>query len=272
MARATANPNPERSQPPALRAGAWRSIAGLRHGFYGRAGGHSRGNLAALNLSYKVGDDPATVDRNWRTLCDSLAPMSVARVDQVHGADILEVHTAPARPISTAGTADGLVTRAAGVALAISTADCVPILLVAPSRRTVMALHAGWRGTVAGIAARGLEVGQTTLGIDAGEWQVALGPAIDGCCYEVDCEIGQRLIDAWGAMPNAWRPATSRGQLDLRQANREILLRRGVAADAVHTVGGCTACNDTDFFSHRRSGGTAGRQISLIGYNDDNAS
>ncbi len=164
------------------------------------------------------------------------------------------------------GEADGLATNAAGMALAILTADCLPILMVSPQHRVVMALHAGWRGTAAGIAARGLELGRTSFGIKPEHWQVALGPSIDACCYEVGADIGSTLTNRWGAMPDAWQPAGRRGQLSLWRANQYILTRHGADPAAIQKVGPCAACHPTHYFSHRQSGGNTGRQVSLIGF------
>ena len=269
MARKPPSASAEYIGPPALRTPGWHSIEGLRHGFYGRAGGHSRGTFASLNLSYKVGDDEGAVDRNWQDLRRSLEGQAIVRVEQVHGLRILRIDSPPEQGSATAGKADGLISNTAGVAVAVSTADCVPVLMVASKQRTVMAIHAGWRGTVGGIVAAALETAEREFAIPAVDWQAALGPSIDGCCYEVTRDIGNRLENTWGAMPNAWEPAQSKGLLHLRRANREILIRHGVPRDAIVFVGPCTSCNDSEYFSHRSSNGTAGRQISLIGYDDD---
>ena len=129
-----------------------------------------------------------------------------------------------------------------------------------------MALHAGWRGSLAGIAANAVASAEKMYGIDPGEWSAALGPAIDGCCYEVNLEIGVRFEARWGAMPDAWSPGRRKGQLDLRQVNHRILQAAGVAPRRIVRIGPCTACAGADFFSHRASGGRAGRQASVIGW------
>jgi len=250
---------------PVERDAALDAVPGLVHGFYGRRGGHSRGPWASLNLSEKVGDDIDDVGRNWSDLGRSLGAIRLVQMDQVHGATV-RIVTARGDVRSRAGECDGLVTREPGVGLVVMTADCVPILLVAPAHRVAMALHAGWRGTVAGIAAAALATAREAFGIPAEEWLVALGPAIDGCCYEVTAEIGDELTRKWGAMPDAWQPSGHRGQLDLRLANMRILARHGVPVDRIWRTGSCTACADARYFSHRRSGGRTGRQASLIGF------
>ena len=96
--------------------------------------------------------------------------------------------------------------------------------------------------------------------------QVALGPSIDQCCYQVDATIGVQLAERWGSLGDAWERNGDKGQLDLRKTNRSILIAAGVPADAIDIVGPCTACQMTGYFSHRASGGVAGRQLSVVGW------
>jgi len=140
------------------------------------------------------------------------------------------------------------------------------MLLTAPRQRVVAAVHAGWRGTVAGIAVRALEKLQRDFGVAPSEIEVALGPAIGGCCYEVTREIAEQFSSRWGNLPeDTWRPAGDRGWLDLRRANMLLLRRSGVRERQVHCIGPCTRCASHDYFSHRASGGRTGRQMSYIG-------
>ena len=248
--------------PPALRVAAWRAVPGLAHGFFGRRGGVSGGSCRSLNVGSRVGDDPDAVAVNWRRIGQALPGLSLVRMGQVHGARVVRVETAD-QPV---GETDGMIASGAGLGLAVLTADCVPILCVAPAAHAVMVLHAGWRGTLAGIAAAGLAAAQHQLGVAPGAWQVAMGPSIDGCCYEVEAQIGAQFADRWGTMPEAWQPAGSHGQLALRAVNRQILIAHGVPAGQIAEVGPCTSCNGDEYFSHRRSKGQAGRQVSVIGW------
>jgi len=255
--------------PPAERAPEWDSVPGLVHGFFGRRGGSSAPPWNGLNLSLKVGDSPQRVSANWEATRDALAPLRLTRMDQVHGVDIIEVGPGQAADhdrIACAGDADGLATRVPGIGLVVMTADCVPILMVARERRVAFALHAGWRGTLGGIASRAVDRGARAFGIAADEWEIAIGPAIEACCYEVDADIGERIESQWGEMPGAWERRGDKGQLDLRQVNSRILERSGARPQAIRLVGGCTACNPGKYFSHRASGGKTGRQASIIGF------
>jgi YfiH family protein len=236
---------------------AWAGIAGLAHGFFGRRGGVSDGELGALNVSDRVGDAPASVAANWARIRGALPGLGIVRMQQVHG-------TRVAAPVQTVGEADAMVTAESGIGLAVLTADCVPLLGCAPARGAVMAVHAGWRGSLAGVAPAALDLARRELDIAPSEWRFAMGPAIGGCCYEVETGIGQQFVDRWGAMPDAWQPAGDHGQLDLRRANRAILIASGVDAGAIAEVGRVRAVPATSS-SHRRHWRGAGRQLSVIG-------
>jgi YfiH family protein len=234
----------------------------LAHGFLGRGGGASRGAWSALNLSYRVGDQREAVDRNWQRVRDAFAGLSIVTMGQVHGAALARVSRGPQRIEAV----DGLFTDTAGVGLGVLTADCVPILMIAPAARVALAVHAGWRGTLAGIAALAVARAQQELGVPPAALRVAMGPAIGGCCYEVETSLAAQLEDRWGALGAAWQPAGPRGLLDLRAVNRAILTAAGVPADAIESVGPCTACDVRGYFSYRAGGGTTGRQLSVVGW------
>lgn len=259
------------SQLQVLRVPDWERIPHLVHGFCGRRGGVSRGVFAELNLSLRVGDEPEAVDENWRRVSRTTGGfLRFATMKQVHG-----THVATVEPGETGAVeADALVTRSCGVALSVLTADCVPILLVAPRHRVVAAVHAGWRGTVAGIAARTVQHLQATFNVEPVGVHAALGPAIGGCCYEVDRGIVDELERRWGAMPAAVGadPRQAKAMLDLRRANAALLTRAGVPETQISATGPCTRCAVTDYFSYRATAYAAtgssatGRQLSFIGW------
>jgi YfiH family protein len=244
------------------------------HGFCSRRGGVSCGAFATLNLSFHVGDEEQAVRENWRRLRQAVAGrVQFETVSQVHGCRIVEAPPAGNDP----GEADGLVTQAVGTAVGVLTADCVPMLLVAPEQRVVAAVHAGWRGTVAGIAAHVVRHLRGRFGADPATVLAALGPAIGTCCYEVDAAIGRKLEDQWPAMPAdvcRKRPGKpGKIMLDLRRANRQILLHNGMGADNIRLIGPCTRCAVGEYFSYRAAQGgpgpaLAGRQLSFIGWRE----
>lgn len=194
----------------------------------------------------------------------AVAPgLILVRATQVHGDTIVSVDAASASPIASA---DGLLTNTPGVAVAIATADCVPILLCSPGGQRVAAVHAGWRGTLADITGRAVR----RLAADSGNpanLQAAIGPCIGPCCFEVEADFQDRFVNQFGAEIRAcWREGRAgHGMLDLRAVNHLLLRRAGLPDAAIFAVGPCTSCGDGGFASFRRDGMRAGRQLSWIG-------
>lgn len=235
----------------------------VRHGFFGRASGASEGRFATLNFSYGVGDDAAAVDANWRLLRESFPANVFALLRQVHGNQVQRVtrQTASLRP-----EGDGIVTVEPGVMLGILTADCVPILLADCRAGVIAALHAGWRGVMADVAGNGIAAMQA-MGARPERIQVALGPAIGGCCFEVDLELAVRFEKT---IPNAGgyiRPGIpGKAFIDLKGIVRDQFERRGVAPQSVSEIAVCTRCESDRYFSRRAAGGKlGGLQLSFIG-------
>lgn len=240
----------------------WHRIPQLTHGFCGRRGGVSRGDFGELNLSFRVGDEPQCVRENWRRVGAAVPGLRFITMRQEHGLGIAHVDDNVFEPPD----ADALVTRSVGVALGILTADCVPILLVAPEHGVIAAVHAGWRGTLLGIAQRAVVEMHESFGIEPAVLRAALGPAIDGCCYEVERRIPDELEQRWGAMPDATVCRGAKSQLDLRHANAAILAASGVPLPHIARVGPCTRCAADEYFSYRGAGGKTGRQVSFIAW------
>jgi len=218
-----------------------------------------------LNLAYSVGDDPEAVSANRRHLAGllSMAPDTLVEAEQVHGtrAAVLEAGGSVIRGV------DALVTSRVGLWLAIYAADCVPVLLVDAKTPAVAAVHAGWRGTAGGIVPETIDRMRRAFGTDPGQCTVELGPAIGGCCYEVDLPVA-RAMEAAPWWPEAARAAgPERWYPDPRTAIRRPLIEAGVPAGRIAAVPLCTACRSDLFFSYRRDGVT-GRMaacISLLG-------
>ncbi|MFB3817471.1 MAG: peptidoglycan editing factor PgeF [Candidatus Methylomirabilales bacterium] len=244
------------------------------HAFSTRQGGVSRPPFDTLNLGQSVGDDPAAVQENRRRFFGrfGIEPDHVVRVKQVHGERVLVIdEPATRRPgfpfslIHEPVEADATITNLPGLALVVSTADCVPILIQDPARRAVAAVHAGWRGTAARIAARAVEAMARTYGTRPADCRAAIGPAIRRCCYQVDRPVqeqlaagvasGGRHLEADG--PGYWRA-------DLPGLNRAILLEAGLTGERIEDVGLCTACRRDLFFSHRADRGRTGRMMNFI--------
>jgi YfiH family protein len=249
-----------------LKVPQWESYGGLLHGFMGRRGGKSVGPYAGLNVSYRVGYDGNVVGQN---VCDMKLAVGIhdgriVTMKQVHGDNIIEIKD---KKLNEAGEADGMVTREREVHLGVLTADCVPILFVAPKHKLVAAVHAGWRGTLAGIAEKMVRLFEEQYGVSADEIEAALGPAIGGCCYEVKDDVTQPLIERWGRIAESGIEARDgKTFLDLRRVNQGILERAGVLAKQILQLGPCTSCAPDEFFSYRRERKETGRQMSFIGW------
>jgi len=236
----------------------WERFDGLVHGFLGRVGGPFR-------LSCENGDDAQTVTRNWCEIKSAigLRDVEIITARQVHGKAILTVSSATAK---LAGIGDGLMTDASDLCVGVMSADCVPVLFVEPVRRIAAAVHAGWRGTAAGIAHRAVASMREAYGIDPAALHVAMGPSIGPCCYEVGPEVEAQIAANWRAeLTGAWTPDGAKGRLDLRALNEAQLLGAGIPGSHIRKIGPCTACNTDTYFSYRKEGRT-GHQLSFIGW------
>ncbi|MFW5878975.1 MAG: peptidoglycan editing factor PgeF [Myxococcota bacterium] len=244
-----------------LRSPLLSSIPGLVHGFTTRIGGRSRGHFASLNVGTGLGDDDTLVAENRRLVAVEAGLPSVYMVSQVHGSRLIVVGRSCTPEETATEEADALASTEPGRAVAVRTADCLPILLADPEAGVVAAIHAGWRGTVAGVAAGSVDLLRRRLGLDPARAVAALGPCIRPCCFEVGEEVARKVGESWP------RAVCRRGDLltvDLACANGEALVSAGLAPERVDDLGLCTACDSRRFFSHRRDRGTTGRQMSYV--------
>jgi polyphenol oxidase len=232
-----------------------RLLEDFEHGFSTRDGGGSPAPWGSLNLGEAVGDEPERVAENWRRL-STASGLAFARVRQVHGARVLDAARAGA-PIEEA---DAVVSSAPGVAACVSVADCVPILLADPESGRVAAVHTGWRGTIARIAAAAVER-LAAHGAAPRRLFAAIGPAIGPCCYEVSPDLAARFRAEVG---DETVRAGRTPRLDLQGANAAILRAAGVAGERIEVLRHCTSCEAELFFSHRRDAGRTGRQAAFI--------
>jgi len=222
--------------------------------FTTRRGGVSDAPFDTLNLGRSTADRPEAVAENRaRALREaSLDPARLATAGQVHGARVVE-----ALGPGHVEACDALVTRVPGLTLAVTSADCLPILFVAPG--AVAAAHAGWRGTAAGIPRATLAaLLRAAAGTTTAQVRVAFGPCIRGCCYEVGDEVALQFPE------EARKPANGRWMLDLPAAARVQLVEAGLSPDAIADTGACTACDPDLYFSHRRDAGRTGRHWGLV--------
>jgi len=205
-------------------------------------------------------DVPSATAHLARALAESIGhgDLPIARATQVHGKEIVAVRAAiPPSETALAGEGDVLVTARAGVALAVQTADCVPILLF--SEAGVAAVHAGWRGTAAGAAREGVTALAAECGTPPAGMRAILGPAIGACCYEVGGEVAAAFAGDF-----VRRGCGGKFRLDLKSANRAQLVAAGVPPESVDVLPYCTLCGGPALASYRRDGSAAGRMIALV--------
>ncbi len=187
-------------------------------------------------------------------------------VKQVHGTDALVVDRALTPTDRFAGGWDALVTDQPGIMVAVRTADCVPILMHDPKHRVVAAIHAGWRGAVAGIVPKTLTLLRSRFGSRPDQVQISIGPSAGACCYEVDEPVLDSLskgFASWGKVVRSKKDG--RAHLDLKALIREQVQEHGATPQRVTTVNLCTICHDDLFFSYRREGKVNGTMVSAIG-------
>jgi YfiH family protein len=183
-------------------------------------------------------------------------PVAFAR--QVHGAAVL-----PVARDGLAGHGDALATSEPGLPLAISTADCLPIVLYDARGGRLAGVHAGWRGTAQSVAHAAVAA-LVAAGSVAADLVAAIGPSIGPCCYEVDGPVIDRLE---AAFPGSWQPwvmpkGPGKWMLDLWRANRDQLAAAGVRPERIDLLRLCTGCRPDLLFSYRREKG-AGRLVAL---------
>lgn len=215
----------------------------------------TRGARAApFDLGLFADASPAhLVQENWNDLLTATGMRSAAHARQVHEAEV-RLHRAVPPGLSLVEPCDGHATDEVGVLLAVTVADCVPIFVVAPERRVVAALHAGWRGGAAGVLEAGLRLVEAVAGAAAEDLYVHLGPSICGGCYEVGPEVFEAL-----SRPAPGRPTP----IDLRDVLADRAEAAGVCDERITISSHCTRCTSSDLFSHR--GGDGQRQVGYIG-------
>jgi len=242
------------------------AVDGVGHVFSTRVGpGGEEFDLGAHDDS----DEPFDARRSLLCRAAGLAGQRPLMLRQVHGDRIARgTEAAEGEPLA----ADGIIRsrgETPGLAAGVRSADCVPVLFADSEGGAVAAVHAGWRGTAAGIVARAVELLEAT-GVPAGRLIAAIGPAIGPCCYEVGQEVAQAVARAAGvSLQTVFRRDGESGNLDLPGANRLQLRRAGLRAEGIHSAPWCTACQTDLLYSYRRSGGPTGRLMACIGWTGD---
>lgn len=225
---------------------------GIKHGYFTRMGGVSDGIYGSLNIGLGSKDDRARVLENRRRIAQALTvdPARLVSPYQHHSADVITVEE-PWVP-GKGPKADALVTDRPGLAIAISTADCGPVLFVDPQARVVGAAHAGWRGALTGILEATVEA-MEKLGADRARISAVLGPTISASAYEVGPEFVERFRREAAGSERHFSPSEREGHsmFDLPGFINERLGKAGVGEAA--NLGLCTYADEERFYSYRRA-------------------
>jgi YfiH family protein len=238
-----------------------------------RSGGFSQKPYQSLNMGFHVNDDNETVRQNRSTVSKTLG-IPTARwtgTEQVHKAEIRKITAKDAgmgaMDLETAfkGT-DGVYTTEKDLLLTSLYADCVPLYFFDPSKKIAGLAHAGWKGTALNIGGELVKKWVIDENADKDGILAAIGPSIGSCCYEVDEYVMSRMNEALGSRTDAAAKKVSAGKymLDLKEANRQLLIASGLKENNIVVSNFCTSCRNDLFFSYRKDGGTTGRIMSYI--------
>ncbi|HEX9836780.1 MAG TPA: peptidoglycan editing factor PgeF, partial [Alphaproteobacteria bacterium] len=227
-------------------------IPGIRHAFFTRAGGSSRGLYAGLNAGIGSRDERAAVLENRARAARHLGvePEHLATPYQVHGSDVVVVESVWGPGLGP--RADAVVTHRPDIAVGVGTADCGPILFAEPAARIVAAAHAGWKGALCGILESAV-AGMERLGADRGRIVAVLGPTISGRNYEVGPELVAAFVTADRDNKCFFSPSSRRGHAFFDLPAYIVARLRGAGVGAVHDVGQCTYTDAARFYSYRRA-------------------
>lgn len=252
----------------------------LTAGFTGRKGGVSLAPYDSLNLAFHVGDRPDDIIENRRR---TAAALGFSLEDWTCGEQVHGVHVGVVREgdkgrgsqdrTSAFQDTDGLITNIPGVLLTSFYADCVPLYFGTDTGAVGLA-HAGWKGTLGGIAHEMVSKMAAEYGSRPEHILAAIGPSIGVCCYEVDDRVmdrvresvlGQHTTDEVTKSAIYLDKGQGKYMLNLKEINRHIMIKAGILAEHIECTSWCTSCNHDLFFSYRKDEGTTGRMASWIG-------
>jgi YfiH family protein len=217
--------------------------------------GSTNRNGFEMNLSYNVGDDPSVVLRNRETFLSQIGISAgkLAVPVQCHSNTVLQID-APGEYLQC----DALVTNAHGVALAVTIADCVPILLLDSIHKAIGVVHAGWKGTAHEIVKQTIDKMKEAYHTNSAELLAFIGPSAGVCCYEVGEEVAVIFKNKIVPYKN------KKIFLDLKNENKIQLQQQGILEGNIEVSTYCTICENELFHSHRRDGKKSGRMMAAI--------
>jgi len=239
---------------------------GIFHGIFTRKGGVSPKPWQSLNLGGTVGDSSENVRENLQRLMGTtgFSEEKLVQVRQVHSAKVIRADM----PVDAKEQGDAMTTDKTGLLLLMRFADCVPILFVDPQKRVIAIAHAGWKGTLKGIAFAVVEKMRAEFDVDAGNLFVGIGPSIGPDHYQVGSDVIRKTEQVFpGKSDQVLREGPDGVKLDLWKANELHLRRAGV--ERIEIAGLCTGCDIDQWYSHREEKGSTGRFAAVIGIHED---
>ncbi len=258
---------------PILRFESLDAFSNVHHFSTTRYGGCSTGAFESFNLGNYSGDVRENVDANRHILCQllELVPDKLLVPHQSHGTEITVIDDQflklgkVEQTIMLEGK-DALITSLKGVCIAVSTADCVPVLLYAPDKKVIATVHAGWRGTCRRIVQKTIRQIITGYGCTPLEIYAAIGPSIGSEAFEVGNEVCEAFRNNEFDMATIayTNPLTGKYHIDLWEANRQQLTELGIPPQQIEIAGICTYQHSDFFFSARKLGAESGRMLTGI--------
>ncbi len=238
---------------------------GVKNAFTTRHGGVSEGDCASFNTSFDRGDSPDAVVENMKRICAAIGAncKKLIYAKQTHTNNVRIVSEADigkgiVKPLDYTDV-DGLVSALPGVALITQYADCVPLAFYDTAKKIIATSHAGWRGTASEIGSETVTA-MRSLGSNPADIIAGIGPSIGNCCYEVDDPVysAMKAIDYMPLEKIFKIKPNGKYMLDLREANRQILIHAGIPPENIDVADICTNCNSEHLHSHRATGGRRG--------------
>lgn len=256
---------------PVIQYKALADTACVEHGFSTRLGGVSQGIYKSMNLSYARGDDKESVDENFRRFCGKLHMdwQKAVSTDQTHTANVRIVTEADAghgicRPKEFFDI-DGQVTNVPGLPLITYHADCVPLFFVDPVRKAIGLTHSGWRGTAARIGKNTVETMEKAYGSKPEDIIAVIGPSVCQSCYEISEDVAEAFMRGFHVSDElVYAKGGGKYQLNLREANRQIMVDAGIKPEHITVTKWCTSCHPDLLWSHRKTGSDRGSLAAFL--------
>lgn len=242
----------------------------VNHAFTTRLGGVSKDYFSSMNMSFNRNDSEENVKENYRIICSAIGinPDNLVFSKQTHTNNVLTVTTADrgigfSRP--SFSDIDGLITNEKNVALVTQYADCTPLIFCDPVKKVIANSHSGWRGTTLRIGAETIKKMVKEFSCNPSDIVAAIGPCIGKCCYEVDDVVFDTFKkENFNTNLIFQKKKNGKYMLDLKAANKMILLESGIREENIDVCDICTFCNSEEMFSHRAHGVKRGNLASII--------